>query len=119
MSDSMQFEDIKGLKKQSMTKQVPETVVEEAHNDSQLTGNFDQSRESAGHYMMGGGQNKVPGSPSQPGGQTVHYTQLENPLTGSLRGSIVKDNNRKSNRKSGKAIPPEGSQNCCNGCSIF
>lgn len=51
MSESMQFDDLKAKKGPAPVQPILEAA---GPNDSQITGNFDQSRESANHYMMDG-----------------------------------------------------------------
>lgn len=52
MSDSMQFDDLKG-KKGTGNGAAPIAPIMEAAgpNDSQITGNFDELHESVSHYM--------------------------------------------------------------------
>jgi len=99
MEDSMAFTPKSG-KKNSLAQHesLKRPILEEANpDDSQLTGNFDNSNDSA-HYMQDG-DDKTPT-------QQTHYTQM-NDMNLSNRNSIIRDN-RKSNRRSGKmAVPPE------------
>ena len=88
--------------------------IEEAHdpNDSKLTSKFElgESQRAAG---------QPPATPEQ-AAKTTHYTQMMEDINTQQRASILKKSNRQSARLSKKAtLPPEDSQSCCRGCSIF
>ena len=89
--------------------------MEAGPNESQLTGNFDPN-ESSNHYVADGDPKSPTGGTGAQGAS--HYTQMMQEPNAQMRGSIKKDN-RSSNRRSGKPIAPESTQNCCSGCTLF
>ena len=119
MQASLDFDDLKAFKKNSNVGSGQPIIEESSPNEE--TGNFDVSRDSARfkpnesrcHYMEE--ENNMSPSRSENGRREVTNNEEENNnmLRRSARGSIAKNTNRKSNRRSGKVLPPENEQNCC------
>ena len=132
MQDSIAFEDLKELKKKNLKSEVQPIPEVPSLHESQLTGNFDQSRDNADelskskHYMMDSPNNAPNNMGGVNSGANHYYQQMDSQMPGSQRQSIMKaqasnrQSNRQSNRNSKKQVmPPEGQQNCCSACTIF
>ena len=98
-------------------------AIEEASpNESQLTGQFEQSRDdinaemkrSTNNHYMGALMGEGPKSPENKGNQGTAqnkpgYSDMMGQMeSNSRKGSITKDGNRRSNRNSKRIMPPEG-----------